>query len=623
MGGVGHDGGNGGSMPTDLQLRSPPNSGSKVNRVSRSRPRSPRPRPSSPTRASRNDSKARPEQGQGQRQWERSDGVLDHAKVRLEVDLLVDHARTFVHTYADNPNARPGLASPNGKGRRPTAISTAMDSPVLAMAAPGANSAERSDLRQESVGHEYLKQSCVMRSAFDNCVRRLLVHNPGEAELRRVLAKWLERKLLVTGYELAHWLKSIVDKAATGKGDNWMHSMGDGSGLDYKTTADKSARRSHSRERSRGKGREASHELAPFNRSSSPSRSISRGRRRADSTDAFDLRTATIPVHRLRQAVHQLVDQFKKVPRGSNEISSTERVAMEHPNVVRFIRFVCSGYMDGQNGGAVPFEEVVTRFELAKTVTANERLHESSGELLGMIQEVMDVRSITRLSTALNLDYGDDKAGSRVMARSQAPALAPSTPAETKHAATDMDGALTMMMSELAEGSNLRSFIACFKPLALNDTGGQGKAERKAAWSAADPNGNGYVSLAEFDGWIKQTLLNDKTLSHADADQLWHEFRPCYIRAFKDAADVMTDVRVAGTASATTDDYIQKGEFRVACAYLIVYAAMYDAFSTIDGGGGGVFDNVDHAEAARQLFNVIDRDSDGKLTRAEIIRTIR
>ena len=623
MGGVGHDGGKSGPTSTDLQLRSPPNSGSKANRDSRSRPRSPRSRSSSPTRAPRNDSKSRPEQGQGQRQGERSDGVLDHAKVRLEVDLLVDHARTFVQTYADNPNARPGLASPNGRGRRPTALSTSMDSSVTVLVAPGANSADRSDLRQESVGHEYLKQSCVMRSAFDNCVQRLLVHKPDEAELRRVLAKWLGRKLLVAGYDLSHWLKSIVDKAATGRGDNSMHSMGDGSGLDYKTTAEKTARRSHSRERSRGGGRETSRELAPFNRSSSPSRSTSRGRRRADSADAFDLRTTTVPVHRLRQAVHQLVDQFTKVPRGSKEISGTERVAMDHPNVVRFIRFVCSGYMDGQNGGEVPFEEVITRFELAKTVTANERLHESSGELLGMIRELMDVRSITRLSTALKLDYGDDKAGRRAAARSQPPALVPSTPAESKHTATDMDGALTKMMAGLAEGSNLGAFIACFKPLALHDAGGQGKAGRKAAWSAADPNGNGYLSLAEFDGWIKQTLLNEKALSHDDADRLWHEFRPCYIRAFKDAADVMTDVRVAGTASATTDDYIQKGEFRVACAYLIIYAAMYDAFSTIDGGGGGVFDNVDHAEAAQRLFNVIDRDSDGKLTRAEIIRTIR
>ena len=34
-----------------------------------------------------------------------SDGVLDHARLRLEVDLLVDHARTFVDVLTNNKHA--------------------------------------------------------------------------------------------------------------------------------------------------------------------------------------------------------------------------------------------------------------------------------------------------------------------------------------------------------------------------------------------------------------------------------------------------------------------------------------------------------------------------------------
>jgi len=42
-----------------------------------------------------------------------------------------------------------------------------------------------------------------------------------------------------------------------------------------------------------------------------------------------------------------------------------------------------------------------------------------------------------------------------------------------------------------------------------------------------------------------------------------------------------------GTKKATNDDFVSKGEFRAFNAMLVVYASMYDAFSKIDGGGGG------------------------------------
>merc|ERR1740117_1500968 len=88
-----------------------------------------------------------------------------------------------------------------------------------------------------------------------------------------------------------------------------------------------------------------------------------------------------------------------------------------------------------------------------------------------------------------------------------------------------------------------------------------------------DNNGNGYVSLAETGKWIKDSLTN--FLENADkALIVYKSFYPSYIRAFKDAA-------------ASTDDYVQKKEFRLLCAYLCLYGIMFDHFVRIDGFGAG------------------------------------
>merc|ERR1740117_2644372 len=79
-----------------------------------------------------------------------------------------------------------------------------------------------------------------------------------------------------------------------------------------------------------------------------------------------------------------------------------------------------------------------------------------------------------------------------------------------------------------------------------------------------DNNGNGYVSLAETGKWIKDSLTN--FLENADkALIVYKSFYPSYIRAFKDAG-------------ASTDDYVQKSEFRLLCAYLCLYGIMFDHF---------------------------------------------
>ena len=70
---------------------------------------------------------------------------------------------------------------------------------------------------------------------------------------------------------------------------------------------------------------------------------------------------------------------------------------------------------------------------------------------------------------------------------------------------------------------------------------------------------------------------------------LFKAFRPSYIRAFKDAADYAKDdgVTIKGTKNATQDDFVSKEEFKYFCIYVLIYAAMFDAFAKIDGGGAG------------------------------------
>ena len=57
---------------------------------------------------------------------------------------------------------------------------------------------------------------------------------------------------------------------------------------------------------------------------------------------------------------------------------------------------------------------------------------------------------------------------------------------------------------------------------------------------------------------------------------LWELYRPSYIRAFNDAKDYKADTGklIEGTKSSTADDFVSKGEFRLFCSYLCIYASM-------------------------------------------------
>jgi len=140
-------------------------------------------------------------------------------------------------------------------------------------------------------------------------------------------------------------------------------------------------------------------------------------------------------------------------------------------------------------------------------------------------------------------------------------------------------------------GSELALFMAPF--VSLSEKTDAGKGARKKEFRQADPNGNGLCSLAELETWLMAKLTaaypKDKESGVEKGKDLWDLYRPSYIRAFNDAKDYKKDDGkvLEGAKTATNDDFVSFGEFRLFITYACTYAAMYDAFSLIDGGGAG------------------------------------
>eukprot|EP00760_Papus_ankaliazontas_P015515 PhM_4_TR16559/c0_g1_i1/m.101241 len=106
------------------------------------------------------------------------------------------------------------------------------------------------------------------------------------------------------------------------------------------------------------------------------------------------------------------------------------------------------------------------------------------------------------------------------------------------------------------------------------------KSQRMALFSKFDPNGNGFLSLAETDKGIRDVLGLDGVF----------DCKPAIMRAFQSAKKI--DTRSAGN-----DDYIQKNEFRMFLVYLRQYFEMYNMFDRIDTGDDRRI-NLDEFKAA-------------------------
>lgn len=94
----------------------------------------------------------------------------------------------------------------------------------------------------------------------------------------------------------------------------------------------------------------------------------------------------------------------------------------------------------------------------------------------------------------------------------------------------------------------------------------EAKAVRSKLFDQFDPNGNGYLSLAEVDKGVRDVLgLEDV-----------YEAKPAIMRAFSAAKN-------AGKSKAKLGaDFVERSEFRLVLLYLGKYYELYEMFSTVD-----------------------------------------
>eukprot|EP00667_Euglena_gracilis_P029078 EG_transcript_37994 len=93
------------------------------------------------------------------------------------------------------------------------------------------------------------------------------------------------------------------------------------------------------------------------------------------------------------------------------------------------------------------------------------------------------------------------------------------------------------------------------------------KAQRDQLFRQADPNGNGYLSLAEVDRAIRDVLRLDAVF----------DCKPAIMRAFQAAKKCDKKDK-----SRHGDDYVSRSEFRVLLSYLRKYFELYVMFDRLD-----------------------------------------
>ena len=94
----------------------------------------------------------------------------------------------------------------------------------------------------------------------------------------------------------------------------------------------------------------------------------------------------------------------------------------------------------------------------------------------------------------------------------------------------------------------------------------QDRAKRKKIWDQIDMNGNGYVSLAEFDRGVRDVLNLPQIFS----------LKKVLMRAYQSAKD-----KIKGKAK-YSQDYVEWLEFRILLVYLRQYFEYYVMFCRVD-----------------------------------------
>ena len=98
---------------------------------------------------------------------------------------------------------------------------------------------------------------------------------------------------------------------------------------------------------------------------------------------------------------------------------------------------------------------------------------------------------------------------------------------------------------------------------------------RKKMFREFDPNGNGYLSLAECDKGVRDVLKLDELF----------DAKPAIMRAFQISKDLTKSKPGSHDA-----DYLTLPEFRPFLEYLKKYFELFHAFETLDTGGDSRLD---------------------------------
>eukprot|EP00939_MAST-03C_sp_MAST-3C-sp1_P003160 g3160.t1 len=158
-------------------------------------------------------------------------------------------------------------------------------------------------------------------------------------------------------------------------------------------------------------------------------------------------------------------------------------------------------------------------------------------------------------------------------------------------------------------------FVRAFEGLGANTD--EGRATRTQSWMVLDRSGDGRASYSETIAWVRKTLI--AFAGEFEGEKLFKQYYPSFLRAFQIAAG--------------DDEYVEKSDFERLCSNVCIYAAMYDAFETlnIDDEENDedevihLSDRLEDAGSASKSCSwmVLDRSGDGRASYSETIAWVR
>merc|ERR1712008_555546 len=113
---------------------------------------------------------------------------------------------------------------------------------------------------------------------------------------------------------------------------------------------------------------------------------------------------------------------------------------------------------------------------------------------------------------------------------------------------------------------------------------GEAYQMRQELFDQMDPNGNGFLSLAEVDKGLRDILQIDEIF----------DAKPAIMRAFRDAKNAAPSAE-----GSLGEDYVQRKEFRILLQSLRHHFELWVIFQEIDSEGDRRID-LDEFKAARE-----------------------